>query len=84
MPQINSLNNRNGSGMITLAKDELELCGLVDENGDPDTNVQFLITMDEPGAWTVQVLDQDRVTADFQANVEDAPVRVGSGAETRR
>ncbi len=61
--------------MITLPKDKIELCSLVDENGDPDTDIQFLITMEAPGTWTVQVIDQNRVRTAFQANLDDAPVR---------
>ncbi|WP_268237889.1 hypothetical protein [Haloarcula argentinensis] len=33
MPNINKLSVRGGSGMVTIPKDELEMCGLLAEDG---------------------------------------------------
>ena len=85
MPSINCLSNRDGSGTVTIPKDELEMCGLVDDNGAPDTDVQLLITMERPGEWRVTVVDDSRVDASWHSGsgAPETGVRVGSSGGGR-
>ncbi|WP_336330932.1 hypothetical protein [Haloarcula sp. CGMCC 1.2071] len=84
MPSINKLSVRGGSGMVTLPKDELEMCGLLDEDGDPDTDIQFLIKMEQPGEWRISVLDDSCVDDSwYTGDTPETGVQVGAGGGSR-
>lgn len=85
MVQINSLSKSGGTGLVSLPKDELEMCGLVDDDGEPNTDIQLLVQMAEPGEWHITVLDEDAID-DTWYEADDTPetgVSVGSGGGTR-
>ncbi|GCF16064.1 hypothetical protein Harman_39990 [Haloarcula mannanilytica] len=80
MPNINKLSARSGSGLVTLPKDELEMCGLLDDEGNPDTDVQLLIKMEQPGEWRVSVLDESAVDDSwYSGDTPETGVQVGAG-----
>jgi len=84
MPNVNKLSFRGGSGMVTIPKDELEMCGLLDDEGTPNTDVQLLVKMEQPGEWRISVLDDSAV--DDSWYTDDAPetgVQVGAGGGQR-
>jgi len=85
MVQINSLSKSGSIGFVTLPKDELEMCGLVDDDGSPDTDIQLLVQMQEPGEWHVKVLNEDAVDDTwYEADgTPDTGVSVGSSSGTR-
>lgn len=64
---INKLQSKTGSGVVTIPRDHLDVCGLLDEDGDPKS-VQLLVRMDEPGSWTVQVLNDDAISTPLEAD----------------
>ncbi|EMA26727.1 hypothetical protein [Haloarcula argentinensis] len=82
MPNINKLSVRGGSGMVTIPKDELEMCGLLAEDGAPDTDVQLLVKMERPGEWRISVLDESCVDDSWytgETPKTGLPVGAGSG-----
>ena len=85
MVQINSLSKSGSTGFVSLPKDELEMCGLVDEDGEPNTDIQLLVQMHEPGEWHIKVLNEDAVDSSwYEADgTPDTGVSVGSGGWTR-
>jgi len=85
MPNINKLSVRSGSGMVTIPKDELEMCGLVDTDGNPDTDIQLLVKMERPGEWRVSVLDDSAVDDSwYTGEAPETGVQVGAGGGDRQ
>ncbi|NLV08287.1 hypothetical protein GOC83_19405 [Haloarcula rubripromontorii] len=85
MPNINKLSARSGSGLVTLPKDELEMCGLLDDEGNPNTDVQLLIKMERPGEWRISVLDESAVDDSWYTGDPPEPsVQVGAGGGERK
>jgi hypothetical protein len=64
---INKLQSKTGSGVVTIPRDHLDMCGLLDEDGDPKS-VQLLVEMEEPGSWNVRVLNDDEISTPFEAD----------------
>ncbi len=85
MVRINSLQKSNNTGFVSLPKDELEMCGLVDEDGKPDTDIQLLVQMQELGEWHIKVLDEDAVDSSWYEGdgTPDTGVSAGSAGGTR-
>lgn len=83
MTWITNLSTNRGTGIVSIPKDELQLCDLLDEDGDPDTDVQLVVMMEAPGEWRVSVMD-DSVVDDSWYNGEtpETGVNVGSSSST--
>jgi len=85
MPNINCLSNHDGSGSVTLPKDELQMCGLLDDNGEPDDDVQLLVDLEAPGEWRISVLDKSKVNDSwYTGDSPDTGVQVGASGGDRR
>ena len=58
---------------------------LVDEEGKPDTDIQLLVQMAEPGEWHITVLDEDAVDSSwYDGNgTPDTGMTVGSSGGTQ-
>lgn len=59
MPIV-TLQNKDGSGVITLDKDDLRLDGLVDEDGEIVTGQHFYITREGAGDYRVRRVELER------------------------
>ncbi|MFC7026371.1 hypothetical protein ACFQJ5_16695 [Halomicroarcula sp. GCM10025324] len=55
---MQKLQNRDGSGVVTIPKYDLERDGLVDENGEPD-DVHLTVDRLDERAYVVRVCDGD-------------------------
>lgn len=70
----------NGTGTVSIPKDELEICDLLDEAGEPDTDIQVMVMMEAPGEWRVSVLDDSAVDDSwYTGETPDTGVNVGNG-----
>jgi hypothetical protein len=84
MPTINSLSDSSGSGVVTIPKDELEMCGLLNDEGSPDTDVQLLVKMERPGEWRISVLNDSAVDDSwYTGEPPETGVQVGAGGGDR-
>jgi len=80
MARITNLSDNNGTGIVSIPKDELEICSLLDEDGEPDTEIQLMVMMEAPGEWRVSVLDESAVDDSwYTGETPDTGVDVGSG-----
>jgi hypothetical protein len=86
MVQINTLMQKGSTGQVSIPRDELEMCGLINDDGKPRTDIQLLVQMTEPGEWHVSVLNDD-VVDDSWYDGDGAPdtgVSVSHGGSGRR
>jgi len=84
MTRITNLSSNNDTGIVSLPKDEFEMCDLLDEAGRPDTDIQVIVIMRAPGEWRVSVLDESAVDdSKYTGETPDTGVTVGSKNSTR-
>jgi len=84
MARITNLSSNNGTGIVSLPKDELEVCGLLEEDESPDTDIQLIVTMESPGEWRVAVLDESCVDDSWYTERAAESNTVTGGPSTRK
>ncbi|MBO4249498.1 hypothetical protein IL252_16955 [Halomicrobium sp. IBSBa] len=85
MARITNLSDNNGTGTVSLPKDELEMCDLLNESGLPDSDVQLMVMMEAPGEWRVSVLDDSDVDDSwYTGETPDTGVNVNNANSTSR
>ncbi|WP_280585094.1 hypothetical protein [Halorubrum sp. Boch-26] len=53
---MQTIQRKSGSGVVTLPKDHLELLGILDENGDPEST-SVVVRMTSPGVWRIELAE---------------------------
>jgi len=53
---LQTIQRKSGSGVVTLPKDHLELLGLLDEDGNPEST-SVLVEMTAPGVWRIELAE---------------------------
>jgi antitoxin component of MazEF toxin-antitoxin module len=61
MVSLQTIQRKSGSGVVTLPKDHLELLGLLDEDGDPEST-SVVVRMTSLGVWRVELAEDADLT----------------------
>ena len=87
MVSLQTIQRKSGSGVVTLPKDHLELLGLLDENGDPEST-SVVVRMTSPGVWRIELAedadleeptDEISVSSAHSQEVDQSRRRLGRG-----